>query len=59
MFVVCQIARIVKKSKVKSWLIELGKLRLGFIILTLLYFEKHNNILSLIDIDAHIKFIHD
>ena len=41
-----------------QFLIQLGKLGLGYILLTLLYFEKHNTILSLIDIDAHIKFIY-
>jgi len=38
-------------------LVQLGKLGLGFILLTLLYFENHNNILSF-DVDAHIKFIY-
>jgi len=37
---------------------SIGKIGIEVILLTLLYFEKHNNILSLIDIDARIKFIY-
>jgi len=54
---VYEIARMsIKQSK--ELLIQLRKLGLEFILLTLLYFEKHDNILSLIDIDVHIKFIY-
>jgi len=47
-----------KSKQSKELLIQLRKLGLGFILLTLLYFEKYNNNLSLIDVDAHIKFIY-
>ena len=51
------IARMeIKQSK--ELLIQLRKLGLGIILLTLLYFENPNIILSLIDIDVHIKFIY-
>jgi len=35
-----------KESKLKSLLVQLGKLKLGFILFTLSYFQKHSNILS-------------
>ena len=35
-----------KESKLKNLLVQLGKMGLKFILLTLLYFEKHNNNLS-------------
>ena len=46
-----------KESKVKSLLVQLWKLGLGFIILTPLYFINIIIFYSLIDVDVHIKLI--